>query len=228
MPLFPRFVPQTSRQNMDLDTLLAHLNGDHTSYHHQSPTHCSPANASHNRGHTQARAYSPSFDVIEASDAYILEGELPGLSDKRAVDIEFTDHQTLLVKGKIEKSTSAAQSGSKQVTSGEEQQEEAQRPKSPPRPTVEDELDEDEDGKSTVVTPASTVVSHSGEKKEQPHQKDQIRYWVSERTIGSFQRTFSFPGLIDQDRVTAKLENGILTIVVPKRQKQPTRRIEIQ
>jgi len=218
---------------MDLNTLLSLLSGDQansTSYHHQSPTHSSPANASHARGHAQARAYSPNFDVIETLDAYILEGELPGLSDKRAVDIEFTDHQTLLVKGKIEKTTattSAAQFGSKQITSGEEQQEEAQRPKSPPRPTVEDELVEDEEGKSTVSTPTSTVVSHPEEKKEQ-QQKDQVRYWVSERTIGSFQRTFSFPGLIDQDRVTAKLENGILTIVVPKRQKQPTRRIEIQ
>ncbi|KAF8455108.1 HSP20-like chaperone, partial [Terfezia claveryi] len=132
-------------------------------------------------------AFTPSFDVIETNEAYILEGELPGLSDKGAVDIEFTDHQTLLVKGKIEKVAipSETQSEAKQITSGEEHHEE-QRPK-----------------------------------------KQQTRYWVSERTIGSFQRTFSFPGLIDQDKVTAKLENGILIIVVPKRQKLPSRKIEV-
>lgn len=242
MPLFPRFVPPSNQQanraqNMNLETLLSLLGSEEanaSSYHHQSPTHTSPRNASHNQGHPHARAFTPNFDIIETKDAYVLEGELPGLNDKRAVDIEFTDHQTLLIKGKIEKTTTtttpAAPSGAKQITSGEEEHhEEHPRPKTPPRPTVEDDVDED-DGKSSISTPASTVVSHHEEKSQSQTQqnKEKIRYWVSERTIGSFQRTFSFPGLIDQDRVTAKLENGILTIVVPKRSKLPTKRIEIQ
>lgn len=214
---------------MDLDTLLSLLGADQenaSSYHHQSPTHSSPANATHHRGHSHARAFTPSFDILETKDAYILEGELPGLSDKRAVDIEFTDHQTLLIKGKIEKSTtstSAAPGEAKHITA-EEHHEEAGRPKTPPKPTVEDDIDED-DKKSTST---STVVSHEGKKQEQQQKKDQIRYWVSERTIGSFQRTFSFPGLIDQDKVRAKLENGILTIIVPKQHKVASKRIEIQ
>jgi len=223
---------------MDLETLLSLLGTDQanaSSYHDQSPSHASPANASHNRGPSNTRAFTPNFDVLETKDAYILEGELAGLSDKRAVDIEFTDHQTLLVKGKIEKAsptTSAAPSEAKQITPVEHHEEQP-RPKTPPKPTVEDDIDEDDDGKSTILTPTSTIVSHPEEKKQeqqpQPQKKkDQTRYWVSERTIGSFQRTFSFPGLIDQEKVTAKLENGILTIVVPKRQKLPTRKIEIQ
>jgi len=202
-----------------------------SSYHHQSPSHPSPGNATHHHGDSHVRAFTPSFDVIETKDAYILEGELPGLSDKRAVDIEFTDHQTLLVKGKIEKvatTASATQFEAIQITSGEEHHEDVPRPKTPPKPTVEDVIDEDDDGNSNILTPTSTIVSQQEKKPEQLPKKEQIRYWVSERTIGSFQRTFSFPGLIDQDKITAKLENGILTIVVPKRQKLPSRRIEIQ
>jgi len=238
MPLFPRFVPHTQQTQAsdipDLYTLLSRLATEQTndsSYHHQSPSHASPGNATHHQGHSHVRAFTPSFDIIETKDAYILEGELPGLSDKRAVIIEFTDHQTLLVKGKIEKvatTAPAAQSEAKQITSGEEHHGEKERPKTPPKPTVEDDIDEDDDGKSNILTPASTIVSHQEKKPEQQQKKEQIRYWVSERTIGSFQRTFSFPGLIDQDKVTARLENGILTIVVPKRQKLPSRKIEIQ
>ena len=235
MPLFPRFVPHTQQAQAsdipDLYTLLSRLGTEQTnasSYHNQSPSHASPGNATHHKGHSHFRAFTPSFDIIETKDTYILEGELPGLSDKRAVDIEFTDYQTLLVKGKIEKSASVAQSEAKQITSEEEHREEKERPKTPPKPTVEDDIDEDDDGKSNILTPASTIVSHQEKKPEQQQKKEQIRYWVSERTIGSFQRTFSFPGLIDQDKVTASLANGILTIVVPKRQKLPSRKIEIQ
>jgi len=205
---------------MDLDTLLSLLNASGTdassSYHHQSPSHASPAQASHHRGHTQARAFTPSFDITETPQAYVLEGELPGMSDKKSVDIEFTDHQTLLVKGKIEKVDTA-----KQVTSTEEA--ETERPKSPHQPTIEDVIDEDDAASTTILTPTSTVF----DEKKQP-KKEQIRYWVSERTIGSFQRTFSFPGLVDQEKVTATLKDGILTIVVPKKTKAPTRKIEIQ
>ena len=172
--------------------------------------------------------------MIETQQAYILEGELPGLSDKKAVDIEFTDHQTLLVKGKVEKhitsSSVPAPSGTTQTTATEE--EHTSRPRSPPRPTVEDDITEDDDGRSSILTPASTVVGHEEVKREvgkqqQQQQKDQLKYWVLERTIGTFQRTFNFPGLIDQDKVTAKLENGILTIVVPKRSKANVRKVEI-
>lgn len=213
---------------MDLETLLSLLGTDqeNASSYHQSPSHTSPANATHQRGSSNTRAFTPNFDVLETKDAYILEGELAGLSDKRAVDIEFTDDQTLLVKGKIEK-TSAAPSEAKQITTQEHHKEQP-RPKTPPKPTVEDDIDEDDDEKSNILTPTSTIVSHPEEKKQEQKKKDQTRYWVSERTIGSFQRTFSFPGLIDQDKVTAKLSNGILTIVVPKRQKLPTKKIEIQ
>ena len=51
------------------------------------------------------------------------------------------------------------------------------------------------------------VVS-SGQKK--------TKYWVSERSVGEFHRSFSFPGRVDQDGVKASLKNGVLSIVVPK------------
>ncbi|KAF8472090.1 HSP20-like chaperone [Kalaharituber pfeilii] len=170
MPLFPRLAPHSPDSPLNLSTLLSLLNGaddsNPFSYHYTRSQ--SPLNR------REGLNISPNFDVIETAKAYILQGEFPGLTDKKAVGIEFTDPQTLVVRGKIEKLT---------------------------RP----------------VTPA-----------QEKDSKDQIKYWISERNIGSFQRTFSFPGLIDQDNVKAKLENGLLTIEVPKRAKLPLRKVEIQ
>ena len=44
---------------------------------------------------------------------------------------------------------------------------------------------------------------------------------------GEFSRAFSFPGLVDHDGVTATLNNGILSVTVPKTKKPATRRIAI-
>ena len=50
---------------------------------------------------TASRTFAPKFDVKEAKDNYILEGELPGI-DQKDVIIEFADHQTLTIKGRTE------------------------------------------------------------------------------------------------------------------------------
>ncbi|KAF8246647.1 HSP20-like chaperone, partial [Wilcoxina mikolae CBS 423.85] len=52
-----------------------------------------------------SKAFAPNFDIQETSAAYIVEGELPGISDKKAVNIEFTDGQTVAIQGRVERST---------------------------------------------------------------------------------------------------------------------------
>ncbi|KAJ5390144.1 HSP20-like chaperone [Penicillium cataractarum] len=41
-------------------------------------------------------------------------------------------------------------------------------------------------------------------------------WWVSERSVGDFRRTFNFPATIDQDHTQAHLKNGVLSLEVPK------------
>ena len=79
------------------------------------------------------------------------------------------------------------------------------------------------------ATPASTETVKddaptSGEKTEDSG----FKYWVSERSVGAFERRFAFPGRVDQDAVTASLRNGILSVVVPKVVERQARRIEVQ
>jgi len=62
--------------------------------------------------------------------------------------------------------------------------------------------------------------------QQQPTTKE--KFWVSERSVGEFARSFHFPTKVDQDAVKASMKNGILSITVPKTQaKAGTRRIQI-
>ena len=136
-----------------------------------------------------SKTFSPRFDMREVNDAYLLDGEVPGIGQSD-VEIEFADANTLEIKGHgrrdYEKSVTVTAASSEQATSSKSQQ-----------PTAEDEAE----GGSSVIK-----VSPKAPKK----------YLVSERQVGQFERTFTFPAKVDQDGVKASLKNGILSIVVPK------------
>jgi HSP20 family molecular chaperone IbpA len=151
---------------------------------------------------TASRTFAPKFDVKEAKDSYILEGELPGI-DQKDVVIEFADEQTITIKGRTES-----------------QREEGTKP-------TATEVDDSGKDQPTQATSSSTEVTTTGS-KDVAKQGQQHTYWVSERSVGEFARSFSFPNPVDHDNVKASMKNGILSIVVPKLQKAKTqRRIQI-
>lgn len=69
--------------------------------------------------------------------------------------------------------------------------------------------------KDIEVTKDGDLLTIKGEKKEQREQREK-GYFLSERHFGSFQRSLCLPNGIDDSRIEAKFENGILTIVLPK------------
>ena len=85
-----------------------------------------------------------------------------------------------------------------------------------------------------VDTPAETPTasmapSQSQEVAQNEQQSEEgPNYWLSERSVGSFARSFSFPQRVDQEAVKASLKDGILSIVVPKAQAPANRRINIE
>jgi HSP20 family protein len=52
------------------------------------------------------------------------------------------------------------------------------------------------------------------------------RVWLG-RSYGAFARSFTLPDLVDADRMTADLADGVLTLRIPKQPKAKPRRIEI-
>ncbi len=69
-------------------------------------------------------------------------------------------------------------------------------------------------------------VSISGERKIEAAQN--VRYHRRERDAGSFARVVTLPGDIDRDGISASLENGILTIRIPKAEAAKPKKIAIK
>jgi HSP20 family protein len=66
------------------------------------------------------------------------------------------------------------------------------------------------------VTVHDGVVTVSGEKSSEKEETGET-YFFSERTYGSFSRSFRLPPDADAVKVDARLKDGLLTIRVPKR-----------
>jgi len=54
------------------------------------------------------------------------------------------------------------------------------------------------------------------------------RLHLSERRYGSFRRSFRLPQTVDAENIEAHLENGILTVVLPKAATAKPRTIEVK
>lgn len=71
------------------------------------------------------------------------------------------------------------------------------------------------------------VLSIRGEKKARRKENDESRYHIVERTYGTFLRSFQLPQGIEEDKIEASFEHGMLTVRVPKSPAQQPRRIQI-
>lgn len=54
------------------------------------------------------------------------------------------------------------------------------------------------------------------------------KYYNRERPTGAFQRVLTFPTDIDSERVEAKLNDGLLTVTVPKAASAKPRKVELK
>lgn len=161
--------------------------------------------ASHHSHHPHVRSFTPKFDVREGETGYELHGELPGIKQED-IDIEFVDSSTLVIKGRSEREyiTKSTEEDGKPDKAADAK---------PYNATVEDE---------NAVTPSTAISSAESGAIETRREEPSYHYWVSERSVGEFHRTFTFPGRVDRDGVKANLKNGILTVLVPKQLKKET------
>ncbi|GAB7366662.1 hypothetical protein MBLNU230_g8645t1 [Neophaeotheca triangularis] len=174
------------------------------------------------------RSFQPKFDVKETKTSYELHGELPGI-DQKDIDIEFTDNQTLSIKGHTEQFREEGTRPAGFLEGGQGEQSkiaESERSATPEsnyhKPTVEDDS-------GNVSINAPETPNHDAQVAQPQKQSPSTsRYWVSERSIGDFARTFAFPDRVDQDNVKASLKNGILNIVIPKAAAPVARRITVE
>jgi HSP20 family protein len=94
--------------------------------------------------------------------------------------------------------------------------------------TVEAELP-GVDEKDVSVTLANGMLTIKGEKKQEKEEKGE-NYYVAERSFGSFERAIRLPDTVDEAKVEAKFDKGVLKVTAAKKPEavKAERRIEIK
>ncbi|EKG18180.1 Heat shock protein Hsp20 [Macrophomina phaseolina MS6] len=177
-------------------------------------------------------ALAPDFDVRETASAFYLEGELPGVRDRDAVRLDWIDRRTLSVEATIERVDLEVEWGLLRPIRVEMK-------KSPPSSeasSISSTISCASSMSSSASSASSGVSEHGGEDgmlvdeekqrdedagsgkgsiEAQPS-KPEVREWLSERRVGHYQRTFTFPTDVDASAIRARLGQGLLRVLVPK------------
>lgn len=73
------------------------------------------------------------------------------------------------------------------------------------------------------------VLTIAGERPgDLPQESDAVNVYAHDRFAGSFRRVVSLPDEVDAGRVEASYRNGVLKIVVPKRDASKPKRVQIK
>lgn len=78
------------------------------------------------------------------------------------------------------------------------------------------------------ISVTGDLLTLKGEKRQETETREQD-YHLSERSYGTFRRSFRLPEGLDRDKIAASFANGVLTVTLPKRATQEgTRKIEVK
>ena len=77
------------------------------------------------------------------------------------------------------------------------------------------------------ITMQDNILTIRGEKKHEKETKEPDYHRV-ERAYGSFQRSFTLPTTVKNERIEAAYKDGILTITLPKAEEAKPKQIEVK
>jgi HSP20 family protein len=80
--------------------------------------------------------------------------------------------------------------------------------------------------KDVEIKIEDNVLSIQGERKLEKETKEE-NYHRIERAYGSFYRSFTLPNYVDQDKIRAEHENGVVKITMPKKAELKPRKVRI-
>jgi len=142
--------------------------------------------------------HRPTADIRETPSTFYIDIDLPGLTHKSDLHINWTSTRTLLVSTRIE------------------------RPPIEEGDSVEVATLSSHDPQDKKIDEPSAKHAPNGDEAEKhasgPGSKNEPHLTVNERQIGFAARAFNFPVDVNRDHTTAKLGAGLLRIQVHKEQ----------
>jgi HSP20 family protein len=82
------------------------------------------------------------------------------------------------------------------------------------------------DRKDIVLNLENNVLTLKGERRFEKETKDE-NYHRIERSYGAFSRAFSIPAVVDEEKIRADYKDGVLKIVLPKKEQAKPKQIRI-
>lgn len=77
------------------------------------------------------------------------------------------------------------------------------------------------------ISISGTTLVVRGEKRSTGDPKDR-RYHLMERAFGRFEREFALPHSVDSRRAEVSYQDGVVTVILPKKEAAPPQRLEIR
>lgn len=81
--------------------------------------------------------------------------------------------------------------------------------------------------KDLDISVTGKTLSIAGE-KEEINEKEKEDFYQCERRFGAFKRVIDLPETVDPDKVTAEVDNGLVTIHVAKRPNAKPKQVEVK
>lgn len=83
------------------------------------------------------------------------------------------------------------------------------------------------DKKDVRIQIDKNILKIEGEKKSE-YKQEKGRYYHFERSYGQFSRSFVIPDGTDNEKIEAKMDNGVLELTIPKAKQEKPRAIEVK
>ncbi len=80
--------------------------------------------------------------------------------------------------------------------------------------------------KNLEVKLTNNRLNISGRRESEKTEQNET-YYATERSYGSFARTFTLPEGIDGENVNAELQKGVLTVTIPKKPEAQTKKVTV-
>ena len=169
----------------------------------------------------------PDSDIRETKLAYTIEMELPGVTDKADVLIQWMSPRTLVVEGEAKRGDVGIGKGGEGESMWPEEPEKKAAAKNGAAPA---------NGNAQLMHGNTPVNGNGNEADEKLHRCPDIdddagsKLLLGERNLGPWHRSFSMPADVDMKTLKAKLEGGLLRISMLKRNMtgEPVFKVEIE
>jgi len=156
--------------------------------------------------HRLTSSFVPRFDLEEDEMFYYLIGDIPG-GRAEDITIEPNDDHTLIIHG-----VTGCFGFSLEPLIGRKSQHNSNE--LPPAPIP--------------LPPQGHIrrgtTSYIGD-TDRPKERSKKKVLLSERLVGDFRRTFTFPAPIVEEKVQATIKNGVLRLKIPKREKSTVEKL---